>query len=257
VPTGSVIFLDGTTPLGNGTLSSGAATLMTSSLAVGTHSITTIYSDDTNFTASTSGILAESVLDFTVTPSAPGNGSSSGSGGGASQTVAPGGTVTFTPNIAPTTGASFQLVTTLPLTGMPPGATGTVSPSTWEEMGSTSWAFPANIVLTPVSLAIQLPQVTAALERKNPPNSALPGILLGVLLLPFTGRIRKACKRLGGVLSVLLLMAVGVAPISGLGSCGASSGSGFFGQQQQTYTVTETVTSGALSHSSTFTLTIE
>lgn len=44
-PTGSVTFLDGTTPIGTGTVNaSGVATLPISTLAVGSHSITAVYS---------------------------------------------------------------------------------------------------------------------------------------------------------------------------------------------------------------------
>ena len=49
-PTGMVIFLDGSTPLGNVTLNgSGQAGLTISSLAQGSHSITASYGGDANF----------------------------------------------------------------------------------------------------------------------------------------------------------------------------------------------------------------
>ena len=52
-PTGTVTFKDGSTVLGSGTLSGGVATLTTSSLTVGSHSITATYtSGDGNFNAS-------------------------------------------------------------------------------------------------------------------------------------------------------------------------------------------------------------
>lgn len=52
-PTGTVTFYDGTTSLGTGTLSSGAASF-TGSLAAGSHSITASYSGDANDAASVS-----------------------------------------------------------------------------------------------------------------------------------------------------------------------------------------------------------
>ena len=65
-PTGTVTFLDGTTALGTGTLNSdGVATFTTSTLTVGTHSIAAAYGGDSNFTASTSAAVTE-----TVTPAA-------------------------------------------------------------------------------------------------------------------------------------------------------------------------------------------
>ena len=52
--TGSVQFKDGATLLGTVTVSGGSASLAVSSLSVGTHSITAIYSGDGNYTGSTS-----------------------------------------------------------------------------------------------------------------------------------------------------------------------------------------------------------
>jgi hypothetical protein len=60
-PTGSVAFKDGTTTLGNGTLSGGKATLATSALAAGSHSITVVYAGDTSFLGSTSPALVQTV----------------------------------------------------------------------------------------------------------------------------------------------------------------------------------------------------
>ncbi len=62
-PTGSVEFYDnGTLITGSQvTLASGQATFTTSSLAVGTHPITAVYSGDTNFSTSTSNIVSETV----------------------------------------------------------------------------------------------------------------------------------------------------------------------------------------------------
>lgn len=60
-PTGTVTFLDGTTKLGTGTLSSGSATFQTSSLAAGVHNVTVSYSGDSNFNASTSTALSQTV----------------------------------------------------------------------------------------------------------------------------------------------------------------------------------------------------
>jgi trimeric autotransporter adhesin len=53
-PTGSVMFMDGTTELGTSALSSGAANFSTTGLTLGTHSITAVYTGDADFTASTS-----------------------------------------------------------------------------------------------------------------------------------------------------------------------------------------------------------
>lgn len=66
-PTGTVTFLDGTTALGTGTLNSaGNATLSTSTLSSGSHSLTAVYGSDTNFTASTSPTVALTVQSSTT-----------------------------------------------------------------------------------------------------------------------------------------------------------------------------------------------
>jgi len=61
-PTGSVEFYDGSTDLGPGTFDgTGTATFATSTLSVGAHSITGVYSGDTNFTTSTSAVVNQRV----------------------------------------------------------------------------------------------------------------------------------------------------------------------------------------------------
>jgi hypothetical protein len=61
-PTGTVNFFDGKTSLGQAALnSSGIATLSTSTLGVGTHSITARYNGDSNFGSSTSQVLSQVV----------------------------------------------------------------------------------------------------------------------------------------------------------------------------------------------------
>ncbi len=55
-PTGTVTFLDGGSPIGSGMLSGGIATFTTSTLAVGSHTITTSYGGDSNFNGSTGSL---------------------------------------------------------------------------------------------------------------------------------------------------------------------------------------------------------
>ncbi len=60
--TGAVTFKDGTKVLGTGTVKPGnKATFTTSTLAVGTHSITAVYPGDVHFTTSTSAVLKQVV----------------------------------------------------------------------------------------------------------------------------------------------------------------------------------------------------
>jgi hypothetical protein len=71
-PTGPVNFLDGTNNLGSGDLTNGKASLTTSTLSIGAHSITAQYKGDSNYLASTSSPSSVDVTfntQFTVTAS--------------------------------------------------------------------------------------------------------------------------------------------------------------------------------------------
>jgi hypothetical protein len=59
--TGTIQFKDGATVLNSATLAGGAATFATSTLAVGSHPITAIYSGDANDSAATSAALTETI----------------------------------------------------------------------------------------------------------------------------------------------------------------------------------------------------
>jgi hypothetical protein len=60
-PTGSVSFFDGSTKLGTVELAAGSASFSTSDLTRGSHSITAVYSGDTNFVGSTSDATSQAV----------------------------------------------------------------------------------------------------------------------------------------------------------------------------------------------------
>ncbi len=62
-PTGQVTFSDGATTLGTSTISNGQATLTTSSLSIGTHSISANYLGNSNYLASTSAVLVETIAN--------------------------------------------------------------------------------------------------------------------------------------------------------------------------------------------------
>ncbi len=70
-PSGAVTFYDGDTQLGTSTLASGVATYATSSLAVGTHSITASYSGDTTYMPSNSSAVTITVASLPATITTP------------------------------------------------------------------------------------------------------------------------------------------------------------------------------------------
>src|SRR6202035_295373 len=54
--TGTVQFVDGSTTLGTGTISGTTATFTTTTLSVGTHPVTAVYSGDANYNPATSAV---------------------------------------------------------------------------------------------------------------------------------------------------------------------------------------------------------
>jgi hypothetical protein len=243
-PTGTVTFLDGTTPLGQQSLSGGVATFVTSSLAVGTHTITAAYSGDPDFTPGNSSDLTQTVQDFAIAGS---------DGSNTTQTVAQGGTATYSFALAPA-GTVFPSAVFLTVSGLPAGSIVTIGPSPWVALES-SWTLPANAPLADVKMSIQTQQALAALQKKETTTSRLPQLLWGVLLLPFAGRVRKGAGRFGRAICILLLAAGGLAVMAGLSAC--SSNSSQIAQPPKSYVVQVTAISGNLSHSIPLTLTVE
>jgi hypothetical protein len=252
-PTGTVSFLDGTTPLGPGTLSSGLATLTTPSLAVGTHSISAVYNGGTNFVAATSAALTQCVLDISLSGTSASN---------SSQTVTPGGSASYSLAIGPNVGTTFPVAVTLTVSGFPTTATASVTPAAWVLSSNNPWTLtlPANTPLTSnTQLTVQMPQSLALTQPNgaaggNPARRLAP-FSLALLILPFAGRMRRAGKRLGRAAFVLLLLVASMAAMAGLSGCGSPSV--FFTQQLESYSVTVTVSAGALSHSMPITLVVE
>jgi hypothetical protein len=138
---------------------------------------------------------------------------------------------------------------------MPTGATATITPSSWTQLSSNSWSFPANTPLTDISLSIQLPSTISSLNQKDLPSRKLPLAFLGILLLPFASGMRRTGRKLSRMLSMLLLLITGMSAMAGLSGC--ASGTGFFAQAQKRYIITATATSGTLQCSTTMTLTVE
>jgi hypothetical protein len=244
-PTGSVSFLDGTTPLGTAPVTNGMATLTVTTLAVGTHSIAAVYSGDMNFAAATSVTpISEVVQDYSLAISASGGGGD----GSSSVTALPGGTTAYGFTLSPVNATTFPAIVTLSASGLPSGATYVFSPA----------MLAAGAGSTNVTLTVQLPPSAFAANSAgkhdlNPARKLAP-LALGLFLLPFARRMRKAGRRMSWY--VVLLMLVGLSAMAGLSGCGGN-GSGYFGQSSKTYTVTVTGTSGLLSHSTSFTLTVE
>ena len=169
------------------------------------------------------------------------------SGAGSSATVLPGRTVAESFTVSPANGAGvFTNAIALSASGLPAAATAVFSPV----------SVPAGSGTTTVTLTIQAPRASAVSEwTGGSVAGSLVPLSLALLLLPLASRLRRGGKRIRRWISVLLLAIAGMAAMAGLSGCGAISGS--LGQTVQTYTVTVTGTSGPLSHTTAFTLTVE
>ena len=233
-PTGTVTFFDGTTQLGSRMLNAGVVTYTTSALLGGSHSITAVYSGDSNFVYLTGAALTEMIEDFTL--------GSSGSGSSTSQTASPGGQAVYTLAIAPPGGLTFGEAITFAVTGLPPGATAVFSPST----------IAAGAGATDVTLTVSLPNQSALRLERNPFGGRQIPIALGLILVPFAGRVRRASRRLNRIVCLWMLALACMALATGLTGCGGKSA-----QSPESYTLTITATSGSLSHSTTVELTVE
>lgn len=163
-PIGNVIFLDGSTSIASSPLSAGSASLSTTVLSPGPHTLRAVYSGDAVYSSSTSPALAVTVVpspDFTLTASA------ASYSGKARETVA------IPMSLLPINGTLNRPVQFV-VSGLPAGATATFAPATLTLGGDTA----------AVTLTLQMPPT---LSR----NHAVPGrykvlaFLLGILgILP-------------------------------------------------------------------------
>jgi hypothetical protein len=241
-PGGTVAFYDGSSLLGKDTLTTGTATYSTSSLGLGVHTITAVYSGDTNFVSVASPAVTQSIENFAITvPS-----------GGDSSTVSPGGTASYTFNVAPPSGTKFLSEIKFSVTGAPSGSTSTFNPA----------SIAAGAGATDVTLQVKVPSSAAALPGNSPFGMRALPIALGLVLLPWLLPLRRRARNLllTVVLAVLGLASLGLMNGCGGGSSGTSGGGGGGGgggSQPQNYTLTVSATSGSLSKTTTLTLTVK
>ncbi len=236
-PTGTVSFYDNGTLLDTVAISTGSASYSTTTLAASaTHTITATYNGDANFNASSASASANTItvapLDFTMNITGPSN-----------LTVVPGGSVAYQMTVTPMYGSYAGTVSFI-VTGLPPGATATVSPSSIAADGGTQT----------ITITIQTAPLTARGDW-TPKHTAqrMAPFALALLLLAGAGRLRRRGRALSRMLPVWLLAAA--AALTALTGCGGASG--FFGKAPQNYIVTATATSGTLQHSASFTLNLQ
>jgi hypothetical protein len=228
-PTGTVAFFDGTTQIGSGVVSAGSATAVTSALTTGIHSITAVYSGDSNYTAATIGALSEKIQDFTLTIL--------GGSGAGTQNIPLGGQATYPLVITPVGGSTLPGAVSLSVTGVPANMTAVFSPAT----------VAANSITTNVTLVVTPGKSSAQSQHKPFRGGSLP-VALGMILLPFAGLLRKTAHRWRGL---AMLALAGAALTAGLSGCQQSTFT------PQPFTLTVTAASGPLSHTTTLNLIVQ
>jgi hypothetical protein len=227
-PTGTISFYDGTTLLGSGVVIASVATFATTASTTGIHSITAVYSGDTNYTTAASPILSEIIQDFTLALSA---------GAAGTVTVSLGGQATYPLVITPLGGATLPAAVNFTLSGLPPGMTAAFSLDVVAAGSST----------TNVMLEVFLPGKSAMQPPLGPFRGRSLPVALGLILLPLAGRLRKTAHRFR---RLALLALAGAVLAVGLTGCQIT-------YIPQSFPLTITATSGTLSHSTTVNIIVQ
>jgi hypothetical protein len=229
--------MDGGTALGTATLdNTGTATLSTSTLSVGSHNVTAVYAGNVDYIGSTSPAITETVQDFSFSV----NGTPATV---LAATVAPGGSAVFTLQLAPTSGTTFPSAVTFTLTGLPAGATYSITPS----------SIPAGVNATTVTVTVNT-AMSSASPSASTGGAGFPRPLLLAMFLPLLGtRKLRHAVRLQMLPSILMLAAVGMLMATSMTACGGGKPA----TPATTSAIMLTATSGSVHHSITLNLTIQ
>jgi len=172
IPSGTVVFYDGVTAIGTGTLSSGTTTFSTSSLVVGnSHSINVVYGGDTNFTGSTSSAVS---LTVNLPPVITSNNSTNfiqGLATNSFQVTATGFPASFTYSLTSgnlPNGVTLNSATGL-LSGAPVGGTVGVYPVTIRVTNGVTT--PATQAFTLTVVPAPVPLITGSAPLQSDPNN--------------------------------------------------------------------------------------
>lgn len=226
-PTGTVTFYDGSTALGTAALSSGVATYSTSTLSVGSHTITAVYAGTAPYATSTSNAVDEIILStfsLSISPT--------------SRTVYTGESANYTVTVTP--GSGFTLDVALTCSGAPSNTTCSLTPSTVSGGSGTS------------KLVVQTTAPSqAAASASYRPGSGTWTILAGFLLLFVPKRLRRHG---GWLMGLLLTVALAAGALTGCSSSGTLAGGTSAGIY--TITVTGTAADGTITLTQTATVAV-
>ncbi|HKH98943.1 MAG TPA: FG-GAP-like repeat-containing protein [Candidatus Sulfotelmatobacter sp.] len=245
-PTGTVNFLDGATVIGSSALSGGVAAFSTSSLGLGTHSITAAYLGDSNFTGSTASVLSQVVQtpDFALsvaamTPPSVSAGTSSSS------------TVTLT------TSTGFDLSTVSLTCSVTPvvahGPTCSLGAMTFGNTPGVGTSATATLTVPTTSNSARAANVAS----QRPGAMLAFGLLIPVMLLGTAGVAKHDRRKVLSFLFVFLVLSACMfqAACGGGGSSTTPPPSG--GTPSGSYTITVTGSASGIQHTGTATLTVQ
>ncbi len=248
VPTGRITFFANGGELAILSLSKGTVSVPINFTHVGANVITATYVGDSNFIPEAS----MNPLTVTVTPVA------------GSFTVGPTSPTTLSVtkgstglvSVPVTSGATFGGVVAMTCSGAPSGATCLINPTSVTLVPSTS----SQISTQTVSVVITTTAASAENRMPSFPGSAaggLGGVAVAGLFFIFLPRKRsKSWKSMA--LTALAVCALGLGSMVALTGCGSGSNKppAQTGTPSGTYTITVTGTSGTLTSSTTFSLTV-
>lgn len=227
------------TPGGSATL-----TVAASALSLGSNTIDVSATDGTNTQTASTSITVNAAPDFSMSASP------------ATVSVNPGQSASFTLTLTPSGG--FNAAISLSCSGAPSGASCSIAPNSVTPSGASATATVTITTIAPSSAA-----VTSFRSAQLPPGVPGPSpwkfAVLGAGLFPLLlHRVRKAWAARGWILGTLAIL------FTLLSACGSGSNTGSGsgttpsnpGTPSGTSTITLTGTSGALSHSTNVTLTV-
>jgi hypothetical protein len=234
IPSGTVTFFDASSPLGTVALTAGGATFTTSTLTSGNHSIRATYSGSTNFTASTSAPLPETVVraDFDVASAA------------SLPVIQAGQPLNVPITVTPEGGFTGQIH--FALSGLPVGATAVFNPAIL-----TLGASPAKETLT-ITTTPRFPY----LSRVTPES---PAVFASALWLPLAGLLAGGAgvvRRNRKFWVCLALIAISiVVPV--MGGCASAGNFQNAGTAAGTYNLVITASSASTTHAVTVSLHVQ
>jgi DNA-binding beta-propeller fold protein YncE len=236
--TGTVAFNDGSTTLGTATLNASAvATFATSSLAVGQHSMTAVYSGDANNAGSTSAVLTQTVnaAGFTLTFNPT------------SKTITAGQSGTFTLTVTPQ--GSFTNSISFSCSGLPALAGCTFKPASATPNAST-----VTTTLT-ITTTAHTASLASPFGRRSSPLYAIWLVLPAMLL----GTVRMAAPKRRKLLSYCLAFLLVSGCLLQVACSGASNGSGGGGggTPSGSYTISVTGAAGSTQYAAPVTLIVQ